>query len=214
MNDGVRDWYMRLAAKEKRDLEMCAAMVAMGSESLCEPAGPDDDRTLTPWLASLAAVGLNPMHRQGVEDNIEHMAPEVRERARHALKLIKVFEARARRKSESLTDAIPVLDFLGAVAPFSDHAQPVNHPSRASKPAVVVPESVARPLQRQQHQEAAILRVLRELGHDPHSLPRNTPGRAGPKAAAFGQLGWKKEERGVFDKAWDRLRQTRDIADA
>ena len=84
----------------------------------------------------------------------------------------------------------------------------------ASAPAASAPEPVKRPLQRQRHQEAEILRVLRELGHDPHALPRNTPGRAGPKAAAFGRLGWKKEERGVFDKAWERLRQARDIADA
>ena len=84
----------------------------------------------------------------------------------------------------------------------------------ASAPAAAAPEPVMRPLQRQRHQEAEILRVLRELGHDPHALPRNTPGRAGPKAAAFGRLGWKKEERGVFDKAWERLRQARDIADA
>jgi hypothetical protein len=81
-------------------------------------------------------------------------------------------------------------------------------------PAVAIPEPVVRPQQRQRHQEAEILRVLRELGHDPNALPRNTPGRAGPKAAAFGRLGWKKEARGVFDKAWDRLRLAREIADA
>ena len=93
--------------------------------------------------------------------------------------------------------------------------KPLTLPQDApGAPAVAVPEPVARPLQRQRHQEAEILRVLRELGHDPHALPRNTPGRAGPKAAAFGRLGWKKGERGVFDKAWDRLRQARDIADA
>jgi hypothetical protein len=84
----------------------------------------------------------------------------------------------------------------------------------ASAPAVAVPEPVAKPLQRQRHQETEILRVLREIGHDPHALPRNTSGRAGPKAATFERLGWRKEERGVFDKAWERLRQTRDIADA
>lgn len=96
---------------------------------------------------------------------------------------------------------------------FANEVAPTPAPS-ASASAVVAPAPVARPLPHQRHQEAEILRVLRELGHDPRSLPRNTPGMAGPKAAAFGRLGWKKEKRGVFDKAWDRLRQAHDIADA
>jgi hypothetical protein len=91
---------------------------------------------------------------------------------------------------------------------------PTQPTPSASAPAVAVPAPVARPLPRQRHQEAEILRVLRELGHDPRALPRNTPGMTGPKAAAFGRLGWKKEERGVFEKAWDRLRRARDITDA
>jgi hypothetical protein len=110
------------------------------------------------------------------------------------------------RREREMFSCPPILP---AVLPES--RQPMPTPSA---PAVARPEPVAKTLPRQRQQEAEVLRVLRELGHDPHALPRNTPGRAGPKAAAFGRLGWRKEKRGVFDKAWERLRQTGEIVDA
>ncbi|SIQ85145.1 hypothetical protein SAMN05421778_10552 [Sphaerotilus natans] len=87
-------------------------------------------------------------------------------------------------------------------------------PSASASPAAR-PEAVAVPLQRQRHQEAEILRVLRELGRDPTALPRNDPGKAGPKAAVRQRLGhlpgWGVS---VFNKAWERLRESGDIKDA
>lgn len=84
-------------------------------------------------------------------------------------------------------------------------------PDSASAPAAGLPGAVAQPLPRQRHQEAEILRVLRELGHDPAALPARPPGRSGAKAEAWHRLAWKKERRGVFDGAWERLRGTGEI---
>lgn len=89
---------------------------------------------------------------------------------------------------------------------FPVAAAPSASPA-ACPDAVAVPE----PLQRQRHQEGEILRVLRELGHDPAALPARQPGKPGAKAAAWGLLQGKKRSRGVFDKAWERLRRAGEI---
>lgn len=74
---------------------------------------------------------------------------------------------------------------------------------------------VARPQQRQQCQEQEVLQALRELGYDPLALPELKPPRSGPKAAARKKLGstgmWAGAR--VFDKAWERLRKSGQIAD-
>ncbi|WP_232341786.1 hypothetical protein [Burkholderia pseudomallei] len=67
-----------------------------------------------------------------------------------------------------------------------------------------------RPLKQQAHQEAEILRVIRELNHDPKKLPKQKPGKPGVKAAVREKLTFSKK---VFDKAWDRLRASGDVAD-
>lgn len=92
------------------------------------------------------------------------------------------------------------------------HAAP-RVPDSASAPAAGLPGAVAVlvPLQRQRYQEGEILRALRELGHDPAALPERLPGKSGAKAAAWRRLSWKTEQRGVFDKAWDRLRGAGEI---
>ncbi len=73
----------------------------------------------------------------------------------------------------------------------------------------------AQPLQRWAFQEQEILRVLRELRLDPRALPKPSPGTPGPKAAARTALGttgiWTGER--VFEKAWERLRESGQIAD-
>lgn len=84
-------------------------------------------------------------------------------------------------------------------------------PASASAPAVAVPEPVAKPLQRQRHQEAEILRVLRELGHQPKALPKHVPGKRGVKAEVRGRLSFTVK---VFDKAWERLSDDGEIAAA
>lgn len=89
---------------------------------------------------------------------------------------------------------------------------PTRAPSASASPAAR-PEAVAvpEPLQRQRHQEREILRVLRGLGHDPAALPARQHGRPGAKAAAWGLLAQQKWSRGVFDKAWERLRGAGEI---
>ncbi|WP_321955370.1 hypothetical protein [Burkholderia cenocepacia] len=67
-----------------------------------------------------------------------------------------------------------------------------------------------RPLKQQAHQEAEILRIIRELNHDPKKLPKQKPGKPGVKAAVREKLNFSKK---VFDKAWDRLRASGDVAD-
>lgn len=75
----------------------------------------------------------------------------------------------------------------------------------------IAPEQKAQPPKTQRWQEDEILRVLRGLGYDPKALPRNPPGSPGAKAQARAQLTFTSK---VFDKAWERLRQFGDIADA
>ncbi|WP_155644067.1 hypothetical protein [Burkholderia cepacia] len=65
------------------------------------------------------------------------------------------------------------------------------------------------PLARQRFQEIEILRVIRELGHDPAALPKRTPGVRWVKSDVrerFPQLGTS-----AFDKAWERLRNGGEI---
>lgn len=66
------------------------------------------------------------------------------------------------------------------------------------------------PLQ-QLFQEQEILRVIGELSYDPKNLPKQAPGKSGVKAEVRAKLLFSS---GVFNKAWDRLRASRDIQDA
>jgi hypothetical protein len=74
------------------------------------------------------------------------------------------------------------------------------------------PVTVGSPLSRQRHQENELLRVLAELGHDPKALPKWSPTTPGVKKEARAKLPRMTEK--VFDKAWERLRSSGDIADA
>lgn len=67
-----------------------------------------------------------------------------------------------------------------------------------------------RPKKDQRHQEDEILRVIRDLKHDPKQLPKNQPGKPGVKADVRVQLAFSTK---VFDKAWERLRADGSIAD-
>lgn len=64
-------------------------------------------------------------------------------------------------------------------------------------------------------QEKAILDEIIRLGYDPKNLPRNKAGKAGVKAEVRQSLTENGLFSGmtVFDKAWERLRRDRDIAD-
>ncbi|EIN00426.1 hypothetical protein WQE_15386 [Paraburkholderia hospita] len=72
-------------------------------------------------------------------------------------------------------------------------------------------EPKSRPLARQRHQEDEILRVIRELGHDPKALPKRIPGQPWVKSAARDKLTGFGDK--VFDLAWERLRSAGDIAE-
>ncbi|KWK70858.1 hypothetical protein [Burkholderia stagnalis] len=79
--------------------------------------------------------------------------------------------------------------------------------ARASEPGIT-----PRPLQQQAFQEQEILRVLAELGHDPLSLRKSPAGQPGVKAEVRKTLNWQGST--TFDKAWERLRRNKEIADA
>lgn len=70
----------------------------------------------------------------------------------------------------------------------------------------------SRPPPQQRYQEQEILRVLAELGFSATALPRGRPGVPGPKADTRAKL--PSFTRTVFDKAWERLRASGEIADA
>jgi hypothetical protein len=76
------------------------------------------------------------------------------------------------------------------------------------------PASEKTPLGKQRRQEAAILEWLTSNGYEPKKLPRTEQGKAGVKAAVWAAMKEKSElfqSRGVFGKAWDRLRDFEDI---
>lgn len=74
-----------------------------------------------------------------------------------------------------------------------------------------------KPKQRSEAQDEAILKALRQMGHDPQRLPRNPPGKAGVKSQVWALLRTNKQVFGtykVFKTAWQRLRDLSEIADA
>ena len=77
-----------------------------------------------------------------------------------------------------------------------------------SSPLPVTAAAPATPVQRQHFQEAEILRVISTLGYSAQSLPKPPPGTKGVKSTVRAAL---KFTAGVFDKAWQRLRDTGEI---
>lgn len=81
-------------------------------------------------------------------------------------------------------------------------------------PADAAPEEAATakpPPLLQKWQEDEILRVIRDLGHNPQRLPRAPSGTPGPKAEVRALVDMTPA---VFKKAWERLRWCGEIADA
>jgi hypothetical protein len=84
-----------------------------------------------------------------------------------------------------------------------------------------IPEEAApvtqAPEQKSRLQERRILEIIREMGHDPKSLPKSKQGKGGVKADVWSSA--QKEprfftSRKTFDLAWQRLRGTNEISDA
>jgi hypothetical protein len=72
------------------------------------------------------------------------------------------------------------------------------------------------PIQRQVAQEARLLEIIKDLGHEPTKLPK-TPGKNGVKKSAWDAAAKEARiftSRQAFDKAWERLRSAGSIADA
>jgi len=77
--------------------------------------------------------------------------------------------------------------------------------------------STEKPLQRHRSQEDGILRVISRLGYEPKKLPRAKAGKAGVKAEVRKEFNFPSEvfvSHGVFEKAWERLRQQKEIQDS
>ena len=96
--------------------------------------------------------------------------------------------------------------------------EPPSLPSETETPAVN-PKSdctIEKPKQsRQRSQETAILDTIKHLGFDPKALPKHSYTKPGAKADVCNHLNGTPLFRGstVFDKAWERLRKFREIAD-
>jgi hypothetical protein len=71
-----------------------------------------------------------------------------------------------------------------------------------------------RPIQRAAAQNAAILEAIKTKGYEAESLPKNKPGKSGVKAAIRTAVATNSLFQGrVFDKTWERLRSSGEIAD-
>ena len=84
-----------------------------------------------------------------------------------------------------------------------------DEPSALGQAPVIPPSRTAA-------QEAAILQTIREQGLDPLALPAHVAGKSGVKATTRAMLVGRSKlfpERGtVFDKAWQRLRESGGIS--
>lgn len=67
-----------------------------------------------------------------------------------------------------------------------------------------------RPKSQQRFQEDEILRVIKQLGYTPESLPKQTTGKPWVKSAVKSELSFSVS---VFNKAWERLRADKRIQD-
>ena len=72
-----------------------------------------------------------------------------------------------------------------------------------------------RAIFKSKEQEETILAEIRKLGHDPKSLPRIVSGKGGVKSQIREILENTSlfHSQRIFDKAWERLRDSRKIAD-
>lgn len=103
----------------------------------------------------------------------------------------------AHYKDMPLTQPIRQDDFFGFA---KELGVPIDQSTEVKKST--------RPTNHQPHQEAEILRAIRELGYDPKSLPKRDTGKRGAKATVREKLNFSES---VFNKAWERLRSSGDI---
>lgn len=80
----------------------------------------------------------------------------------------------------------------------------------------VAPIKRTKPVARSTAQDEAILEAIRRLGHDPLALPKPLAGKGGVKADIRASCLSSKDvflSKGVFDDAWQRLRDQKAIGD-
>lgn len=138
-----------------------------------------------------------------------------RERARQSVEELKVEMDSVGRDADSALknwNAAMVKALLYPVPELTDAAAP---PEAVLMPPQAAPDDGTRPVQRQHAQEQAIMRLIRDEGHDPLKLPKNEPGKPGIKANVRKALQFDPIFTGatVFEKAWERLRNGKEIAD-
>jgi hypothetical protein len=164
-------------------------------------AGPDGDGvTLSEHYRdelTRAAAQASADFEEALRD-LGDNADEAREALRHALKLRRMACLKFGREDEGARDAAAWLLSSADDLPADDSA--TSAPDAATAGATI-------PNSRAKAQEAAILKCLRDTGHDPLQLPPEPQGKPGVKAAARAALGNKGMWAGttVFEKAWERL---------
>lgn len=80
--------------------------------------------------------------------------------------------------------------------------------------AIVENTSVIKPIPRQRAQESLILEIIKQLGYEPTALPQRVKGKPWVKAEVWGKAQNSNgmfSTKGVFNKAWDRLRWNKEI---
>ena len=96
-------------------------------------------------------------------------------------------------------------------------AAPKAEPQKEQSNAIIVPSKAAlvRPQQAQAAQEEAILAKLIELSYAPKALPATKSGRKGVRAEVWATFGKTPlfQSKVVFEKAWQRLRDSGRIAE-
>jgi hypothetical protein len=92
---------------------------------------------------------------------------------------------------------------------FLKAEQPLNGNVADSSLGAVIP------IQRAAAQNAAILAAIKNKGYQANSLPKHTSGKSGVKALIRAAVATNTLFQGtVFDKTWERLRSSGEIADA
>lgn len=164
---------------------------------------------------------------------IEDLKSTPGRRAALLLEYMRSIEAKARdavprylvigdRQFEVCSDILQRLELLPDIdAALLDATNPrqetmgelaISHPAAPASSAADVGPT---PVQRGVAQESTVLATIRALGHEPNRLPPRESGRRWVKADAWEAIGvcplFPSEK--VFDKAWERLRQSKEIAE-
>lgn len=105
-------------------------------------------------------------------------------------------------------------DDLNAWLEANEHRLTYRFPTPSGQVFAKPSEGSSRSIEaipRQRAQEQEILKTVRDLGYTPECLPKHRPGFRGVKAEVREKN--KKMTKSVFDKAWERLRASRELVE-